>query len=221
MSLKLIKYIETVLLPFFGGLGVLGNLASIKLIMKSRARSTFHHSLISLAVIDTVFIILMIMQYSTDLTSSNATYCLLNPLLFHPLVTIMLTSETFLIISIAFERFLAVGRPIQYHQGTLRRSRKVHTLVFIIVPLLFAVFFNVTKFFELEPGECLAIKPMRKHPAYSFFYIFLNRTIITGFVPTIFLCFINFALYRKVAGCQVSINKNNSSLTYIYLAIQR
>ena len=204
MSGKLVKYIlETILLPIFGVLGVFGNLASIKLIMKSRAKSTFHDSLISLAVIDTVFIILMIMQYSTDLSRSNDTYCLLNPLFFHPLLTIMLTSETFLIMSIAFERFLAVGKPIQYHQGTLRRSKKVHTLVFIFVPLILAVFFNITKFFELGRGECLAISKMRTNAAYSFYYVFLNRTILTGLVPTIFLCFINFAIYRKVVGCQV------------------
>ena len=147
MSIK--DILEKILLPIVGGLGVLGNLASMKLIMKSKARSTFHHSLISLAVIDTVFIILMIMQYSTNLMSSSDMYCLLNPLLFHPLLTIMLTSETFLIMSIALERFLAVEKPIQYHQGTLRRSKKVHTLVFIFVPFLLAVLFNVTKFFEI------------------------------------------------------------------------
>lgn len=196
--------LDKILLPIIGVLGVLGNLASIKLIMKSRARSTFHHSLISLAVIDTVFIILMIMQFSTNLMSKNDMYCLLNPLLFYPMVTIMLTSETFLIMSIAFERFLAVKRPIQYHQGTLRQSKKVHTLVFIFVPLLLAVFFNVTKFFEMEPARCPpAIRPMRRDPDYSFYFIFLNRTILTGLVPTIFLCLINFKLYRKVAGCQV------------------
>ena len=202
MSIK--DSLEKIMLPIIGGLGVLGNLASIKLIMKSRARSTFHHSLISLAVIDTVFIILMIMQYSTNLTSSSEAYCLLNPLLFHPMVTIMLTSETFLIMSIALERFLAVERPIQYRQGTLRRSKKVHTLVFICVPFLLSVFFNVTKFFEMEPAPCPpVISPMRRDPIYSFYFIFLNRTILTGLVPTIFLCLINFALYRKVAGCQV------------------
>ena len=209
IALEAKHIIEKILLPLLGGFGVLGNLASINLIKKSRARSTFHHSLISLAVIDTVFIVLMIMQYSTDLSKSNDTYCLMNPLFFHPLVTIMLTSETFIIMSIAFERFLAVGKPIQYHQGTLRRSKKVHTVVFIFVPLLLAVFFNVTKFFELEsglPGECLVmISPMRKHKLYSFYYIILNRTILTGLVPTIFLCFINIALYRKVARCQVRL----------------
>ena len=204
--------IEKILLPLLGGLGgVLGNLASIKLILNSRARSTFHHSLITLAVIDTFFIILMIMQFSTELPESNKTYCLMNPLFFNPLLTIMLTSETFIIMSISFERFLAVRKPIQYFQGTLRQSKKVHTLVYIFVPLLLAVFFNVTKFFELKlesgpSGGCLnKISSMRRHPSYSFYYIFLNRTILTGLVPTIFLCFINFALYRKIPRFQVWI----------------
>ena len=52
--------------------------------------------------------------------------------------------------SISTERLLAVFRPLQFRTSKLSTSRIVHFLVFILPPLLIAIFLNVPKFLEIE-----------------------------------------------------------------------
>ena len=80
--------------------------------------TTFHQSLICLAVIEIVFLLLVILDHS--LGFSSPLYIALFPHLINPLKNIMMSCETFLIMSIALERLLAVCRPIHYRQ-TCRR----------------------------------------------------------------------------------------------------
>ena len=76
--------------------------------------TTFHQSLICLAVIEITFLLLVILDHS--LGFSSPLYIALFPHLINPLKNIMMSCETFLIMSIALERLLAVCRPIHYRQ---------------------------------------------------------------------------------------------------------
>ena len=51
-----------VLMPFVGVVGVLGNLGAILILMRPEMKSTFHHSLITLAIVDIIFVITLIVD---------------------------------------------------------------------------------------------------------------------------------------------------------------
>ena len=74
-------------------------------------KSTFHQSLVSLAAVEILFLLLIILDHSLGLESP--VYIALFPHLLNPLKNIAMTCETYIIMSIALERLLAVCRPIQ------------------------------------------------------------------------------------------------------------
>ena len=74
-------------------------------------KSTFHQSLVSLAAVEILFLVLIILDHSLGLESP--VYIALFPHLLNPLKNILMTCETYIIMSIALERLLAVCRPIQ------------------------------------------------------------------------------------------------------------
>ena len=51
-----------VLMPLVGVVGVLGNLGAILILMRPEMKSTFHHSLITLAIVDIIFVITLIVD---------------------------------------------------------------------------------------------------------------------------------------------------------------
>ena len=72
-------------------------------------KSNFHQSILTLAIIDLLFVVILIVDsFSLDLDLKNQTYILLFPYIWNPLKNILLCSETYLIMSIALERFLAI-----------------------------------------------------------------------------------------------------------------
>ena len=81
-------------------------------------KSTFHQSLISLSVFEIAFLVLVILDHSLDFNSPA--YIVLFPYFFHPMKNILMSCETYLIMSIALERLMAVYRPIHYRAGLLR-----------------------------------------------------------------------------------------------------
>ena len=81
-------------------------------------KSTFHQSLISLSVFEIVFLVLVILDHSLDF--SSPVYIVLFPYFLHPMKNILMSCETYLIMSIALERLMAVYRPINYRTGLLR-----------------------------------------------------------------------------------------------------
>ena len=49
-------------MPVVGGVGVVGNLGAILILMRPEMRSTFHQSLITLAIVDIIFVITLIVD---------------------------------------------------------------------------------------------------------------------------------------------------------------
>ena len=130
--------LEKVLVPTVGGLGLLGNIVTIIVLNRSNPhdskksfyllsfvnffrpemKSTFHQSLISLSVFEIAFLVLVILDHSLDFNSPA--YIVLFPYFLHPMKNILMSCETYLIMSIARERLMAVYRPIHYRAGLLR-----------------------------------------------------------------------------------------------------
>ena len=53
---------QQVLMPAVGMVGVLGNLGAILILMRPEMRSTFHHSLLTLAIVDVLFVVTLIVD---------------------------------------------------------------------------------------------------------------------------------------------------------------
>ena len=154
-----------------------------------------------------IFLVFVMVEHSSDVNSNL--YIILFPHLINPIKNITVTCEGFLIMAIALERLLAVSKPIRYRLGILRRSQRVHALVFILPPLVFSVVLNIPKFFEYEHvnrnitnedenSEIILdydMTDLRFHPDYIYYYIHWIRFITTGIIPIIFLIIVNAAIY--------------------------
>ena len=72
-----------VCLPVVGCVGILGNLGAILILLRPEMKSTFHHTLITLAVVDLLFIITLIIDTKRfDLDLKNQVWVILS-LIFH------------------------------------------------------------------------------------------------------------------------------------------
>jgi hypothetical protein len=134
------------------------------------------------------------------------------PWVWHPLKNILLCFETFMIMSIATERYQAVMRPILFRQNTVKTSSKLHFLVYIIPPLILSVVVNIPKFLETE---LITLEFMdtanRTHilvdynitllglnPAYSLYYSHWTVFLTTGVIPFTYLMVINLLICMKI-----------------------
>ena len=200
-------------LPIVGCVGVLGNLGAILILLRPEMKSTFHHTLITLAVVDILFVITLIIDVQRfDLDLSNQVFILFFPYFWNPLKNILMTFETFLMMSITTERYLAVRNPLAYRLGLVRYSSSLHLAVYILPALLLSVILNIPKFLETElvtvnmvddSGASVQmidynITDLRKDPDYIFYYINWTRFLATGFLPFVYLFLFNFLLVRHI-----------------------
>ena len=139
---------DRVTLPMVGVVGLAGNIAAIVIICRKERRSTFHHSLITLAVIDLLFVSIIICDTFCD--TSSTIYIYMFPYLWNPLKNILMSWETFLMMSIATERFLAVCHPLVYRAHKVRHSPRVHMMTYIFPSVLTSIIINIPKFFETK-----------------------------------------------------------------------
>ena len=118
--------VETYLLPLIGCLGLLGNITAVLVLRSPQLKSTFNQSLLTLAICDIIFLLFIMADIFIDV--QHVIYILMFPYFWNPLKNIVISWETFLIMSIATERFLAVCRPILYRRHKLRTSSFIHLL---------------------------------------------------------------------------------------------
>ena len=116
-------------------------------------KSTFHQSLISLSVFEIVFLVLVILDHSLDF--SSPVYIVLFPYFLHPMKNILMSCETYLIMSIALERLMAVYRPINYRTGLLRGIHahlpviKSNTNITVFLDFVYCQFIDIYYFRKL------------------------------------------------------------------------
>ena len=139
-----VEYIIVDLLtPFIGFLGLTGYISSILFLRRSPVKSTFQQSLLVLFTLDSFLLILHISD--SFFGFQHLFYILLYPSILYPMMGILQSSETFLIMSLSTERFLAVYKPIQFRGHVVRTSSSIHALVFILPPLCIALVLNISK----------------------------------------------------------------------------
>ena len=194
-----------------GFLGIAGNLGSILFQLRSRVKSNFNHSLLTLSVINVLFVgILILDTFDLDMDLNNQEFIKLVPWLWHPLKNILLCFETFMIMSIATERYQAVMRPILFRQK--KTSSSLHLFVYIIPPMLLSVVVNIPKFLETELitfefidtaniSHTLVdynITLLGLNPAYNLYYSHWTVFLTTGVIPFMYLMVINLLICMKI-----------------------
>ena len=202
--------LEEVSIPVVGSVGLVGNLAAIVVHSHPDMKNTFNQSLITLAVFEILFLVLVICDHATVIWSE--VYIVMLPYFIFPLKNILLSCETYLLMSIALERLIAVVRPLWYRTARLRLSSWYHSLVFILPTLIISVSFNIPKFFELQLVSVnttdsnnvtkevweFEVTPLRLDPNYIKYYIFWTRSLGTGLLPILFLLVTNSSIYLSL-----------------------
>ena len=200
--------------PLVGSVGLLGNLATIVVLSQPDMKSTFHQSLISLAVFEILYLLSLICEHVVDSRTAMFLY---------PLKNILLSCESYLLMSIALERLMAVVRPLWYRTARLRLSSWYHALVFILPTLFISVSLNIPRFLELElvyvnvtdtdnitrEVRSFEVTPLRLDPDYIEYYIFWTRSLGTGVIPILFLLITNTTIYLSLKRQRPSTNRRS------------
>ena len=120
--------------------GMMGNLAAILILLRPEMKSTFHHSLITLAVVDILFVITLLIDIQRfDLDIENQIFILFFPYAWNPFKNILMTFETFLMVSISTERYLAI-RSISF-----TGNYSTGNIIIIILKNLWNTMFEILK----------------------------------------------------------------------------
>ena len=213
-SYSMPEVLQDILLPLVGLLGILGNLVAGVILIRSNTKSTFHQSLKALIAADLLIVICMVVDSQKfDINPENQIFIFLIPYFWNPFKNIVLTFQTFLIMSISVERYLAVQKPIQFTINQVKTSKGIHFLTFILPALALAFIFNIPKFFETELVQIdrfnkdeniteeiydYEITSLRMNPEYIFYYIHIARLLVMGILPFLSLLVINILTFMKI-----------------------
>ena len=223
-------FIESVTIPIVSVLGFLGNSGAIIILLRPEMKSTFHQTLVTLAVIENLFLITIITDHLVD--PHNQLYIVMLPYFWNPLKNILLCWEMFLIMSISTERYMAVRNPLAYRMQKVKYSPATHLAVYIFPSGFLALVINIPKFLETElvTKEITEtdnttrivydynITSLRLDPDYIFYYIHCTRFIFTGILPFGFLTCMNYLIYKKMREKRsYKINKKKLALHAVQL----
>ena len=96
--------------------GIFGNLLSVFVLTLRSMRNVFHTLLVVLAIVDSILIGFTIMDYSIvrgfDLHFNL--YGKIFPYFIYPVNNIVMTTSIFIVVAIAYERYVAVCKPYHY-----------------------------------------------------------------------------------------------------------
>ena len=134
---------------------MIGNMLSIIVLSMRSMRNVFHWLLVTLAMVDLLLISLTILDVSIvrAFDIHFDWFFQAFPHLIYPTTNMVLTASIFLVVVIAYERYVAVCNPYDYRatvntQSTRSRITKLLTPVFFVT-----VSINVPKYFETYTVE--------------------------------------------------------------------
>ena len=138
---------EGYLIMIVGSFGILGNFFFVVFFMTLKEKLNFHRLMITLAVFDTIYIILSMLEFSLPELSEDyqkkGYHFYLAPLAV-PVMQIALTGSVYCTVSISIERYLTVCHPF-YIAGKDWPAK-----LYILPIIIFSVLYNVSRFFEMR-----------------------------------------------------------------------
>ena len=213
------SYVKSHGIPLACGLGLFGNcVVTVFLILSDYKQSKFKQSLIALSISDILFLSVLLIEEH----SSFAKECFgrLYPYFWHPSRSILITFETYMIMSISLERFIALYRPLHYKTSIVNTSKKVHCFTFVVLPMIVSFLLNIPKYFEIEMVQQnstssssqekwkVELTNLRLNENYLYYYIYLTRLICTGVFPMLFLLVMNFLIFTVMCRKKMNSQKN-------------
>ena len=138
------------------GVGLLGLILNITAIcmLASRAskRIFFNNLLIGLFIFDSVFVFLEIVDKFRDAFSLlTDIHIFMYPYVLRPLTKISFTSSIFMTVAIAYERYVAVKRPVIHRRSLVSsKFRKRNLMKYLCCVITCSITFNVPIWFESE-----------------------------------------------------------------------
>ncbi len=145
-------WIEGVVLIIIGVMGFISNLIAIPILVSRHMSNVFNRTLAFLAIADTAFIVLDILESLRQYHEQNGTLHIwhihLFPHLLYPLQNIAMVASIYLIIVVALERYIAVSKPLTSFVGDQEGHRWRKVFNYVIPVTIFSVLFNLPTFFE-------------------------------------------------------------------------
>ncbi|XP_040565771.1 FMRFamide receptor [Lepeophtheirus salmonis] len=210
-------------------IGIIGNCIAIPVLCSKKLDSVFYRLLVCLALSDNVYLICALLESfrsHLDVPWDIDTHTILYVHAIYPIHNIVLCCSIYITAAIAFERYMAVCKPVVYHNHMMRNGHSswFRALIYYMIPvLLFCIIINIPKFMELEieafPNvEGVALKPtkLRLDANYIIYYHHYTRLLVTGLIPFSSLAFCNFNIYKSVkhrrkVGKNSNIGSENES----------
>jgi len=231
--------VEGILLVFFGGIGLLGNLSCIVIFIQKKTLKCFHFLMLWLALFDSLYIINSILLFGipslySDIYAENW-YGYLVPIML-PLAQIGLTGSIYLTVAISIERYTTVVHPF------FKIAHNWSSAYYVIPTTIFAILYNIPRFLELEAHEYVVACPenefiinnctenstkvrvlataLRHNIYYKQVYNLYMNLLIHGLIPLLSLLYMNINVYTNLSRYSQYIEgkKNTIKMTEIMLA---
>ena len=198
-------FLEGVLQFIISVLGMLGNIAAIFLLTRSKLSSFFNQLLAILASYDLIYLFTMVMESVRRLGFETDIQLFLFPFFLYPLNSIALTGSIFMTVALATERYIAVYFPLHYHKVlTDTTSHRGRFLTYLLPITLIALIVNIPKFLEskvshIEDGESFVdVTDLRTNHIYITYYHNWFRLLFLGIIPFFAISFLNTKIYIAV-----------------------
>ena len=138
--------LEGILIILFGLIGIFGNISLIRLFWKKDMKLNFHQLMISLAITDTIFILLSIAMFSLpEICKDYKIQYFFHMIPFAiPMMQVVLTGSIYFTVCISIERYLTVCHPFYLAARTWSAKR------YIIPIVTFSLLYNCVRFFEMR-----------------------------------------------------------------------
>ncbi|CAB4063448.1 unnamed protein product [Lepeophtheirus salmonis] len=137
-------------------IGIIGNCIAIPVLCSKKLDSVFYRLLVCLALSDNVYLICALLESfrsHLDVPWNIDTHTILYVHAIYPIHNIVLCCSIYITAAIAFERYMAVCKPVVYHNHMMRNGHSswFRALIYYMIPvLLFCIIINIPKFMELE-----------------------------------------------------------------------
>ncbi|GJQ82966.1 GPRNNA1 [Trypoxylus dichotomus] len=215
-------FTNSVLLNLFGFFGLLGNIISMIILSRPQMRSSINYLLIGLARVDTVLIITSILLFGLygiyPYTGYMFTYYYkIQPHMgstLYFLTTVCHTASTYLTVTVSFDRFVAVCKPLKARSlCTYGRAR-----IYVISVLIFAIIYNMPRLWESEICTdyhpvmnvtiyCVRMTPLRDSDNYKAIYVTWFYFVFMHLIPCVSLLVLNVCIYRQVRQANREIQR--------------
>ncbi|TRY73987.1 hypothetical protein TCAL_05466 [Tigriopus californicus] len=212
-------WVEGVAMTILGAIALITNLISIYAFSRREMRNSFNSLIVVLTVMDSVFCVLLVADYSFARAFEMHTvfYTLLYPYFIYPFTNIMLSASifmTFLETKIVVENNVTpIGESYQespprddeypIEDDVMMKDRPVMS------------YLNVTTY-------TIDVTDLRNNPIYIKYYMKVTRTVLLGILPFIALIFFNVKIYLRfllTRGRYTRSNSNSSQAKDLQLAM--